>query len=77
MRDLPIAVETNGDRFISLKWFSAIMITCLLSVVSAWAAQRYAVEVSIVDRLNKLEWNQSKVLATLEMNRDMLNKIYD
>ena len=74
----PLSVSNqNGDGFIPLKWFLAVTITCLLSVASAWAAQRYGVEVSIVDRLNKLEWNQSKVLATLEANRDTLGKIYD
>jgi hypothetical protein len=72
-----LAKAENGDRFISLKWFSAIMITCMISVMGAWAAQRHAVEASIVGRLAVLEWNQSRVLALLESNRETLGKVYD
>jgi hypothetical protein len=65
----------NGDRFISLKWFSAILITILLSVMGAWAAQRHSFEAEATKRLNLLEWNQSRVMTLLEANRETLLEI--
>lgn len=67
----------SSDRFISIQWFSAILITILLSVLGAWAAQRHSFEADAIRRMNALEWNQSRVLAILEANRDTLGKVYE
>ena len=66
----------NGERFISLKWFVGILVTITLTAAGSWAAQRHSVETAIHVRLSTLEWNQSRVLATLELNRETLQKIY-
>jgi hypothetical protein len=68
--------DENGDRFISLKWFSGIMITILLSVMGAWAAQRHSFESGLTDRVAVIEFRQAGVLAEIKNNRDLLEKIY-
>jgi hypothetical protein len=69
--------DENGAQYVSLKWCIGILMALLLSGVGAWANQRHAVENALASRLSAVEWNQSRVLATLELNRETLGKIYD
>jgi len=66
----------NGDRFISLKWFVGILMVVLLTVIGAWAQQRHSFETNVADRIALLESRQSAVIARLDSNRDVLDRIY-
>jgi len=66
----------NGDRFISLKWSVGILMAALLTVMGAWAQQRYSFETKISERISVLESRQSAVIARLDANRDVLDRIY-
>ena len=82
-----IIQSDNGDRLISLRWVIGLLVMLLMAVTSSWNVyasaqsakadtQQALINSLVQTRLNLLEWNQSKVLATLELNKDMLSKIY-
>jgi hypothetical protein len=80
----PIVTAANGDRVVSLRWVIGVLLTVTALIATVWitqissaASQRIAAELIIQQRLNTLEWNQSRVLAILEANRETLQKIYD
>ena len=80
--------QENGERVVSLRWVIGFLITAIFSLLSVLNAYQIAANEKTEDqqalinslvqtRLNTLEWNQSKVLTTLDANKEMLNKIYD